>query len=231
MSINETDSLLNVAKNLDLINQKIEASLKGANRQRDDVQLIAVSKVQPVEKIEAALVEGHRLFGENRVQEAALKWPALKTKYPNAKLHLIGPLQTNKVKDAIMLFDVIETLDRLKLAEEIKKQSVKKGSDITCYVQVNTGEEQQKAGVFPAEAEEFVRYCQKTVGLNITGLMCIPPVNEEPALHFSLLAAIAGRLNLPTLSMGMSDDFETAIAFGATHVRIGSSIFGERASI
>ena len=231
MSINETDSLLNVAKNLDLINQKIEASLKGANRQRDDVQLIAVSKVQPVEKIEAALVEGHRLFGENRVQEAALKWPALKTKYPNAKLHLIGPLQTNKVKDAIMLFDVIETLDRLKLAEEIKKQSVKKGSDITCYVQVNTGEEQQKAGVFPAEAEEFVRYCQKTVGLNIKGLMCIPPVNEEPALHFSLLAAIAGRLNLPTLSMGMSDDFETAIAFGATHVRIGSSVFGERASI
>ena len=231
MSINETDSRLNVAKNLDLINQKIEASLKGANRQRDDVQLIAVSKVQPVEKIEAALVEGHRLFGENRVQEAALKWPALKTKYPNAKLHLIGPLQTNKVKDAIMLFDVIETLDRLKLAEEIKKQSVKKGSDITCYVQVNTGEEQQKAGVFPAETEEFVRYCQKTVGLNIKGLMCIPPINEEPALHFNLLAAIAGRLNLPTLSMGMSDDFETAIAFGATHVRIGSSIFGKRASI
>ena len=231
MSINETDSRLYVAKNLALINQKIEASLKGANRQKDDVQLIAVSKVQPVEKIEAALVEGHRLFGENRVQEAALKWPALKIKYPDTKLHLIGPLQTNKVKDAIMLFDVIETLDRLKLAEEIKKQAVKKGSDITCYVQVNTGEEQQKAGVFPAEAEEFVRYCQKTVGLNITGLMCIPPVNEEPALHFSLLAAIAGRLDLPTLSMGMSDDFETAIAFGATHVRIGSSIFGERASI
>ena len=231
MSINKTDSQLNVAKNLHLINQKIEASLKSANRQKDDVKLIAVSKVQPVEKIEVALVEGHRLFGENRVQEAALKWPALKIKYPNAKLHLIGPLQTNKVKDAIMLFDVIETLDRLKLAEEIKKQSVKKGSDITCYVQVNTGEEQQKAGVFPAEAEEFVRYCQKTVGLNITGLMCIPPVNEESALHFSLLAAIAGRLNLPTLSMGMSDDFETAIAFGATHVRIGSSIFGERASI
>ena len=229
--MNKADSQLNVAKNLDLINQKIETSLKSANRQRGDVKLIAVSKVQPVEKIEVALAEGHRLFGENRVQEAALKWPALKIKYPNAKLHLIGPLQTNKVKDAIMLFDVIETLDRLKLAEEIKKQSVKKGADITCYVQVNTGEEHQKAGVFPAEAEEFVRYCQKTVGLNITGLMCIPPVNEEPALHFSLLAAIAGRLNLPTLSMGMSDDFETAIAFGATHVRIGSSIFGERVSI
>ena len=197
MSINETDSRLNVAKNLDLINQKIEASLKGANRQRDDVQLIAVSKVQPVEKIEAALVKGHRLFGENRVQEAALKWPALKIKYPNVKLHLIGPLQTNKVKDAIMLFDVIETLDRLKLAEEIKKQSVKKGSDITCYVQVNTGEEHQKAGVLPVEAEEFVRYCQKTVGLNITGLMCIPPVNEEPALHFSLLAAILHQREAP----------------------------------
>ncbi|MDC0400274.1 YggS family pyridoxal phosphate-dependent enzyme [Alphaproteobacteria bacterium] len=231
MSINEADLQLNVAKNLDLINQQIEASLKGANRQKNDVQLIAVSKLQPVEKIEAALTEGHRLFGENRVQEAALKWPALKIKYPDAKLHLIGPLQTNKVKDAMMLFDVIETLDRLKLAEEIKKQAVKKGSDITCYVQVNTGEEQQKAGVFPAETEEFVKYCQETVGLNIKGLMCIPPVNEEPALHFSLLGEIAGRLNLPILSMGMSGDFETAIAFGATHVRIGSSIFGERASI
>ena len=228
MSINEADSQLNVAKNLVLINQKIEASLEGANRQKHDVKLIAVSKVQPVEKIEAALVEGHRIFGENRIQEAALKWPALKIRYPDAQLHLIGPLQTNKVKDAITLFDVIETLDRLKLAEEIKKQSVKKGADITCYVQVNTGEEQQKAGIFPAEAEEFVKHCQETVGLNIKGLMCIPPVNEEPALHFSLLGEIAGKLNLPALSMGMSEDFETAIAFGATHVRIGSSIFGKR---
>ena len=193
--------------------------------------IVAVSKRQSDDRIEAALSAGHRVFGENRVQEAQERWTERRGLYPDLKLHLIGPLQTNKVKDAIMLFDVIETLDRLKLAEEIKKQSVKKGSDITCYVQVNTGEEQQKAGVFPAEAEEFVRYCQKTVGLNIKGLMCIPPINEEPALHFSLLAAIAGRLNLPTLSMGMSDDFETAIAFGATHVRIGSSIFGERASI
>jgi len=228
MTIYDPDSPINVANNLMLINQKIEASLKGTNRQKDDVKLIAVSKVQPVEKIEAALVEGHRLFGENRVQEAALKWPALKIKYPDAKLHLIGPLQTNKVKDAITLFDVIETLDRLKLAEEIKKQSDKKGLDIACYVQVNTGEEQQKAGVFPAEAEKFVKHCQDTVGLNIKGLMCIPPANEEPALHFSLLGEIAGRLNLPILSMGMSDDFETAIAFGATHIRIGSSIFGKR---
>ena len=228
MNINKADPQTNVASNLMLVNQKIEVALKGANRQKNDVKLIAVSKVQPVEKIEAALVDGHRLFGENRVQEAALKWPALKIKYPDAKLHLIGPLQTNKVKDAIMLFDVIETLDRLKLAEEIKKQSVKKGSDIICYVQVNTGEEQQKAGVFPAEAEEFVKHCQDTVGLNIKGLMCIPPANEEPALHFSLLGEIAGRLKLPILSMGMSDDFETAIAFGATHIRIGSSIFGKR---
>ena len=231
MHINNVGSQLNVANNLALINKKIEISLEGANRPKSDVKLIAVSKVQPVEKIEAALIEGHRLFGENRVQEAALKWPALRKKYPDTQLHLIGPLQTNKVKDAITLFDVIETLDRLNLAEEIKKQSFKNGSDITCYVQVNTGEEQQKAGIFPAEAEEFVRYCQETVGLNIKGLMCIPPVNEEPALHFSLLGEIAGRLNLPILSMGMSDDFETAIAFGATHVRIGSSIFGERASI
>ena len=228
MHINNVGSQLNVANNLALINKKIEISLEGANRPKSDVKLIAVSKVQPVEKIEAALIEGHRLFGENRVQEAALKWPALRKKYPDTQLHLIGPLQTNKVKDAITLFDVIETLDRLNLAEEIKKQSFKNGSDITCYVQVNTGEEQQKAGIFPAEAEEFVRYCQETVGLNIKGLMCIPPVNEEPALHFSLLGEIAGRLNLPILSMGMSDDFETAIAFGATHVRIGSSIFGRR---
>ena len=231
MSINKADSQINVTNNLLLIHQKIEAGLKGVNRQKEDVELIAVSKVQSVEKIEAALVDGHRLFGENRVQEAALKWPALKIKYPDAKLHLIGPLQTNKVKDAIMLFDVIETLDRLKLAEEIKKQSVKKGSDIICYVQVNTGEEQQKAGVFPAEAEGFVKHCQDTVGLNISGLMCIPPINEEPALHFSLLGEIARSRDLPFLSMGMSDDFETAIAFGATHVRIGSSIFGKRESI
>ena len=228
MNINKVGSQLNVANNLALINKKIEASLEGANRQKHDVNLIAVSKVQPVEKIEAALVEGHRIFGENRIQEAAFKWPALKIKYPDAKLHLIGPLQTNKVKDAIMLFDVIETVDRPKLAEEIKKQSLKSSLDITCYVQVNTGEEEQKAGVFPAEAEEFVRYCRDTIDLKIEGLMCIPPINEEPALHFSLLSGLAERLSLPVLSMGMSDDFETAIAFGATHIRVGSSIFGQR---
>ena len=228
MNINEAQPQVNVGNNLTSINKKIEASLEGANRQRNDVQLIAVSKVQPVGKIEAALVEGHRLFGENRIQEATLKWPALKLRYPDVKLHLIGPLQTNKVKDAIMLFDVIETVDRPKLAEEIKKQSLKSNLDITCYVQVNTGEEEQKAGVFPAEAEEFVRYCRDTIDLKIEGLMCIPPINEEPALHFSLLSGLAERLCLPVLSLGMSDDFETAIAFGATHIRVGSSIFGQR---
>ena len=222
------NSLFEVNQNLENITEKIKISLSSANRPPDDTTLVAVSKLQPVDKIEVALRTGQRCFGENRIQEAVQKWPLLKKNYPSVKLHLIGPLQTNKVKEAINLFDVIETVDRPKLASEIKKQLIKQDIEITCYVQVNTGEESQKAGIFPSETFDFVKYCEKNIGLRIDGLMCIPPVDEEPALHFALLAEIANTLDLTTLSMGMSNDFETAIEYGATHVRVGSGVFGER---
>lgn len=222
---------IDVAENLAKVLDQIQSSMELTQKPKRLTSLVAVSKTQSIEKIEIALKAGHRIFGENRIQEAMSKWMGLKTKYLNTELHLIGPLQTNKVKEAVALFDVIETVDRSKLAIEIKKEIVKQGVNIRCYVQVNTGEEEQKAGILPAEAENFVNYCQDTIGLTIEGLMCIPPVNEEPALHFSLLKAMGERLGISTLSMGMSDDFETAIQFGATHVRIGSSIFGKRDTI
>ena len=220
-----------VKKNLAAVLDRIQNSTMLKQKSKTLTSLVAVSKTQSIEKIEIALKAGHRIFGENRIQEATSKWPDLKIKYSGTELHLIGPLQTNKVKEAVSLFDVIETVDRQKLAIEIKKEIVKQGVNIRCYVQVNTGEEEQKAGILPAEAENFVNYCQDTIGLTIDGLMCIPPVNEEPALHFTLLTAMGERLGIRTFSMGMSDDFETAIQFGATHVRIGSSIFGKRDSI
>ena len=225
---NINNPLYEVEQNLENVTEKIKISLLAANRPPNDTTLVAVSKLQSADKIEVALRKGQRSFGENRVQEAAQKWPLLKKNYPSTKLHLIGPLQTNKVKEAINLFDVIETVDRPKLASEIKKQLIKQDIEITCYVQVNTGEESQKAGIFPSETYDFVKYCEKNIGLRIDGLMCIPPVDEEPALHFTLLSEIADTLNLTTLSMGMSNDFETAIEYGATHVRVGSGVFGER---
>ncbi len=191
------------------------------------VRLIAVSKVQPLERVVAVLEEGHRLFGENKVQEAAGKWPALKARFADVELHLIGPLQTNKARQAMELFDAIHTVDRPKLARTIARLSEELGHCPRLFVQVNTGEEPQKAGVMPSEADAFIAEC-RTLGLKIEGLMCIPPVDEEPALHFALLAKIAARNGLAGLSMGMSDDFETAIAQGATHVRVGSAIFGAR---
>jgi pyridoxal phosphate enzyme (YggS family) len=191
------------------------------------VRLVAVSKVQPVERVVAVLDEGHRLFGENKVQEAAGKWPALRERYPDVELHLIGPLQTNKARQAMGLFDAIETVDRPKLARTIARLKDELGSCPKLYVQVNTGEEVQKAGVMPGDADGFIAECRE-LGLEIAGLMCIPPVDEEPALHFALLAKIAARNGLSELSMGMSADFETAIAQGATSVRIGSAVFGER---
>ena len=189
--------------------------------------LVAVSKFQPAEKISEALDAGHRLFGENRVQEALLKWPCLKNKYDGVELHLIGPLQTNKIKEAFKIFDVIEVLDRKKLADAIKKEADKSGKNVECYIQINTGGEEQKAGVFPQDADEFIEYC-KSICLNITGLMCIPPVNEAPAPHFTMLAQLAKKHNLPNISMGMSGDYLVAIKHGATHVRVGSAIFGNR---
>lgn len=192
------------------------------------VELIAVSKGQPLSRLEPALEAGQRAFGENRVQEAAEKWPELHAKYPGITLHLIGPLQTNKVKQAVALFDVIHTLDRDKLAIELAQEMERSGRRLPCFAQVNTGEEHQKAGVLPDQTADFVAFCRNDLKLPVTGLMCIPPVDDHPAPHFGLLRKLARRLELPNLSMGMSGDFETAIRFGATHVRVGTAVFGER---
>ena len=198
------------------------------NRQNGSVNLIAVSKVQPVERVERVLSQGHRIFGENRVQEAYQKWPAWKEKFPTVSLHLLGPLQTNKVKEVLGLFDVVHSLDRDKLARIFSENIQKLGSSPDFFIQVNTGEEEQKAGIFPTMVDKFVEQCKNTYDLPIVGLMCIPPIDEEPSLHFALLKKIAERNGLNRLSMGMSADFVSAITFGSTDVRIGSAIFGRR---
>mgnify|MGYP003134024200 CR=1 FL=1 len=224
----EAGATVDVGANLRAVKAQIEAAEKVAGRATGDVTLVAVGKVQPVEKVEAVLAEGQRIFGENRVQEAQGKWPELKARYPDVTLHLIGPLQTNKAADAIALFDVIETIDRPKLARVLAAEMKKQGRMLECFVQVNTGEEDQKAGVLPADADAFIETCRDEHGLNIVGLMCIPPADDEPALHFALLREIARRHDLEKLSMGMSGDYEIAIEFGATHVRVGTAIFGDR---
>lgn len=217
-----------IAGRLAEVRTRIAAAAEAVQRDPAEVTLVAVSKVQPAAAVEAALAAGQTLFGENRVQEAQGKFPALKAAHPELRLHLIGPLQTNKVKDALELFDVIETLDRPKLARAIVKEAEKLGvTPPACYIQVNTGEEPQKAGILPAEADAFIRDC-RALGLDVRGLMCIPPVGEEPALHFAFLREIARRHELSGLSMGMSSDYETAIRFGATLVRVGTGIFGAR---
>ncbi len=205
---------------------RIEAARIAANRD-DAVDLVAVSKVQPLERVIAVLDEGHRLFGENRVQEAAGKWPDLRARYDGIVLHLLGPLQTNKVGQALDLFDAIQSVDRPKLARKIADAAQEKGKCPDLFIQVNTGEEDQKAGVLPADADAFIAEA-RAMDLPINGLMVIPPVHEEPALHFALLAKIAARNGITSLSMGMSADFETAVAMGATHVRVGSGVFGAR---
>ncbi len=210
------------------IQQRIAAAEVKAGRPAGSVQLIAVSKVQPNERVADVLQQGHRLFGENRVQEAAGKWPEFRTQFSDVQVHLIGPLQTNKVNQALELFDAIHTVDREKLANKLASAVQKRGECPELFIQVNTGEEPQKAGVLPAEVDGFVKTCLETYDLKIAGLMVIPPVNEEPSLHFALLAKMAERNGLSGLSMGMSSDFERAIALGATHVRVGSAIFGER---
>jgi PLP dependent protein len=192
------------------------------------VTLIAVSKTFEADHIRPVLAAGHRHFGENRVQEAQGKWPALKAEYPDIALHLIGPLQSNKAKEAVALFDAIHTIDRPKIAEAIAAEMAKQGRKLQLFVQVNTGEEPQKAGIAPREVRDFVAMCRDQLKLEISGLMCIPPVEEEPAVHFAFLAKLAKDCGLGGLSMGMSSDFETAIEFGATHVRVGSAIFGSR---
>lgn len=224
----EAGATVDVGANLRAVKAQIEAAEKVAGRATGDVTLVAVGKVQPVEKVEAALAEGQSIFGENRVQEAQGKWPELKARYPDVTLHLIGPLQTNKAADAIALFDVIETVDRPKLARVLAAEMKKQGRVLECFVQVNTGEEDQKAGVLPGDADAFIETCRDEHGLNVVGLMCIPPADDEPALHFALLREIARRHGLEKLSMGMSGDYEIAIEFGATHVRVGTAIFGDR---
>lgn len=217
-----------IAVKLEQVRESIAAAARAADRDPVEVTLVAVGKLHPAEAIAAALDAGHRVFGENRVQEAQGKYPALKERFPDLELHLIGPLQTNKAEDAVELFDVIEVLDRPKLAKTLAKAMAKTGRRPPCFVQINTGEEQQKAGVVPKEADAFIAACREEHGLPVEGLMCIPPIDEEPALHFALLKEIAARNGLAKLSMGMSADFETAVRLGATHVRIGTAVFGER---
>jgi len=213
-----------------LIDQEIALAARAADRDPASVKLVAVTKTVPVAVIEEAIAAGQRVFGENRVQEAHSKWPALKQLHPDIELHLIGPLQSNKVREALALFDVIETVDRPKLARALAEEIPHAGKRPRLFVQVNTGEEPQKAGVHPAETDAFVALCRDELGLSIEGLMCIPPLDEEPAMHFALLAKIAARLGIEHLSMGMSGDFARAVQFGATYVRIGTAIFGARLS-
>tara|TARA_B110000008_G_C16910651_1_gene540537 strand:- start:134 stop:790 length:657 start_codon:yes stop_codon:yes gene_type:complete len=211
--------------------KKVKSLLKKsellAKKRINSTKLIVVSKTQSEEKIEIVLKEGHRCFGENRVQEAHQKWPRLKENYNNITLHLIGPLQSNKTRQAFELFDVIQTLDRLKLAKALANLAQEKSFCPSLFIQVNTGEEPQKAGILPKDLDIFVKEC-RNMDLPIEGLMCIPPIDDEPSLHFALLKKMQDKNQLKSLSMGMSSDFETAILFGATHVRVGSAIFGKR---
>ncbi len=226
--IDNSRDAVDVAGNLMDINERIAAAARDAGRKPSDVSLVAVSKVHGADRILPAIEAGHRVFGENRVQEAEDKWPALREATPDLTLHLIGPLQSNKVKNALETFDVIETVDRVKLARRLANLMDETGKRPDVFVQVNTGAEPQKAGVLPDEADDLIALCRDELRLPLTGLMCIPPLDEEPSLHFALLAKIAARNGLAKLSMGMSADYETAVRMGATHVRVGSAIFGER---
>ena len=209
------------------IQKRIKSAEAEFSKPIGSTKLIAVSKVQPIERIKSVLDQGHRVFGENRVQEAQSKWPKFKEQYQNVELHIIGPLQTNKTRAAMELANTIHTVDRLKLAKNIARVAQDIGKCPELFVQVNTGEEKQKSGVIPVETEVFVTECLK-MDLPVNGLMCIPPIEEEASLHFALLKKIADNCGLEQLSMGMSSDFDKAISFGATHVRVGSAIFGER---
>ena len=217
-----------IAANLTAVRGRIEAAARAAGRAPESVALVAVSKTHPAAIVREALAAGHRVFGENRVQEAQSKYPALREAYPDLALHLIGPLQTNKVREALAIFDVIESVDRPRLAQALAKEMNHSGRRPPCLIEVNTGEEAQKAGIMPADADGFIVECRDRLGLSILGLMCVPPIDEEPAPHFALLREIARRNGLAVLSMGMSADFERAIRFGATHVRVGTAIFGAR---
>ena len=217
-----------IAENFAAVRDRIATAAGAAGRDAGSVRLVAVSKMQPPERVAAALGAGHRLFGENRIQEAQARWTGRRADHPDLTLHLIGPLQTNKVKDAVALFDMIETVDRPKLAHALAAEMARTGRRPDCLIQVNTGEEAQKAGVVPDALFDLLTLCRDELGLPVRGLMCIPPVDEPPALHFALLAELAERRGLDALSMGMSGDFEAAIRHGATLVRVGTALFGER---
>ncbi|ABR62021.1 YggS family pyridoxal phosphate-dependent enzyme [Sinorhizobium medicae] len=219
---------MEVEERLNDVLSRIRKSEKSANRSENAVSLVAVSKTFDADSIGPVIDAGQRVFGENRVQEAQSKWPALKGRTPDIELHLIGPLQSNKAADAVALFDVIETVDREKIARALAAEMKRQEREIRLYVQVNTGLEPQKAGIAPEGTGAFVTFCREELGLDIEGLMCIPPLDENPGPHFALLAKLASQCGLSRLSMGMSGDFETAIAFGATSVRVGSAIFGAR---
>ncbi|MCT7376495.1 YggS family pyridoxal phosphate-dependent enzyme [Chelativorans salis] len=220
--------MTDAAQNLRTVREKIAEAARAASRPPEDVELVAVSKTFPAERIGPVIEAGQRVFGENRVQEAVGKWPALKEAFPEIELHLIGPLQSNKAKEAVALFDVIETVDREKIAAALAAEMEKQGRRPRLYVQVNTGLEEQKTGIDPRETASFVARCREAHGLEIEGLMCIPPIDENPGPHFALLEKLASEAGVEKRSMGMSADFETAIAFGATAVRVGSAIFGSR---
>ena len=216
-----------VAANLVAIRERIAAAARSVGRDPAAISLVAASKAQPEARIIAALEAGQRTFGENYVQEALARWSARRERYPDLRLHMIGPIQTNKAREAVACFDVIETLDRPRLAQALAKEMERQKRPLPCFVQVNTGEEVSKAGVAPGETDAFVAEC-RALGLDVAGLMAIPPADEEPSLHFALLGKIAARNGLAKLSMGMSADYEIAVQFGATHVRVGSALFGAR---
>ena len=217
-----------IAKNFLSILEIIKTAAENTQRNPNDVTLVAVSKTHPTSTIEQALKLGYRVFGENKVQEVEDKWPVLKSTYSDILLHLIGPLQSNKVKRAVQVFDVIETVDRIKIASALAREMEAQNIRPKCYIQVNTGEETQKAGLLPANVDAFIKQCRDDLGLPIVGLMCIPPLGDNPALHFGLLTQIAKRNGLKKLSMGMSSDYAMAVEFGATSVRVGTAIFGSR---
>lgn len=223
----ETD----IRKNLSAIRARMAEAAEAAGRSPDSITLVAISKAHPAPAARQALTAGHRVFGENRVQEAEEKWPALKDEFADAELHLVGALQRNKVHRAVALCDVIQTVDRPKLARALADEISKSGRRPQCFIQINTGEEPQKGGILPEAADTFIAECQDILGPALRGLMCIPPLDQEPSLHFALLGEIAARNGLRELSMGMSGDFETAIRLGATHVRVGTGVFGERPPI
>ncbi len=217
-----------ISANLAAVRARIAAAAAAAGRPADGIELVAVSKTHPAAAVREALIAGQRILGETRVQEAQAKYPALREEFPDLALHLIGPLQTNKVREAVALCDVIETVDRPRLAEALAREMERSGRRPPCFIEVNTGEEPQKSGVLPQEADRFIADCRDRFALPVIGLMGVPPQDEEPSLHFALLREIARRNDLRLLSMGMSADYETAIRFGATHVRLGTAIFGAR---